>query len=360
MSASTTSEERHPTQGTGPAALHWWSPQAHTEPRLVDRGFQASGFIGALFPFLALVFIAVALLVTAWASIRFNGWGFLVHQAWNFGNFYSSTTVTNNGVTAPTGASYGALPMIAGTLLTSIIAFIIGVPVAVGAALVLAERFPARVERWLSFFLELLAGIPSVVYGLWGLIVLGPLLSHDIYPHLAAVGKVIPWFGPPTGAGLGLLTAGIVLAIMIIPIVAATTRDLLRQVPLLPREGATALGLTPWESAWKVSIPWVKSGIIGAAILGWGRALGETMAVLIVSGNAANILPANIYSPISTIASSIVALLDSAQSDPTGLAVSALAEVGLILMVITLATNILARFMVRRNSSNNLPVGRGI
>lgn len=353
-------KDRRQEQNNGSAELLWRSPQTRTELRLIDRGFQTTGFIGALFPVLALLFIALALFISAWPSIRFNGWGFLVHNAWNFGNFYSNTTVTHHGITAPLGADYGALPMIAGTMLTSIIAFVIGVPVAVGAALLLAERFPQRIERWLSFFLELLAGIPSVVFGLWGLIVLGPFLSKVIYPHLAALGKVIPWLGPPTGAGLGLLTAGIVLAIMIIPIVAATTRDLLRQVPTLPREGATALGLTPWETSWKVSIPWVKSGIIGAAILGWGRALGETMAVLIVSGNGVNMLPANIYSPISTIASSIVALLDSAQSDPTGLAVAALAEVGLILMIITLTTNILARLLVRSNSRSNLPVGRGI
>ncbi len=318
------------------------------------------GFIGAAFPVLALLFIAAVLLVSAFPSILYNGLGFLYHQNWNFGNFYSNATVTHNGIQAPVGASYGALPFIAGTLLTSVIAILIGVPVAVGAALILVEKMPRRVRHALSFFLELLAGIPSVVYGLWGLIVLGPFLAGHIYPTIAKLGVIIPWLGPPVGSGLGLLTAGIVLAVMIIPIVASTTRDLLAQVPNLQREGALALGLTSWENARVVSLPWVARGIIGAAMLGWARALGETMAVLIVSGNGANLLPANIYGPVSTIAAAIVALLDSAESDPTGLAVSALAEAGLLLMLITLTTNLLARLLVRRVAVTDLPIGRGV
>ncbi len=325
-----------------------------------DQVLRLLGLIGAAFPIIAVVFIAVILLINAVPSILYNGLGFFYHTSWNFGDFYGSQMTTHNGVTAPAGASYGALPFIAGTLLTSIIAFIIGVPVAVGAALMLAEKMPSRLRNTMSFFLELLAGIPSVVYGLWGLIVLGPFLAAHVYPAIAKLGVIFPWLRGPVGSGMGLLTAGIVLAVMIIPIVAATTRDLLAQVPALPREGALALGLTPWESVQWVSLPWVKQGIIGAAILGWARALGETMAVLIVSGNGANALPASIYSPVSTIAASIVALLDSAESDPTGLAVSALAEVGLILMLITLITNILARLLVRRVSGTNLPVGRGV
>ncbi|MCL4562242.1 MAG: phosphate ABC transporter permease subunit PstC [Chloroflexi bacterium] len=334
--------------------------EAGEEFGILDRVLRFLGLAGAIIPTAAVLFIAAVLLVSALPSILFNGLGFLYHQSWNFGNFYSSATVTHNGIQAPTGASYGALPIIIGTLLTSIIAFVIGVPIAVGSALILVEKVPPPLRRTLSFFLELLAGIPSVVYGLWGLIVLGPFLAGHIYPILARLGAIIPWLGPPVGSGLGLLTAGLILAVMIIPIVASTTRDLLSQVPVLPREGAVALGLTSWESVRLVSLPWVFSGIVGASILGWGRALGETMAVLIVSGNGANFLPQNIYSPVSTIAATIVALLDSAESDPTGLAVSALAEAGLILMLITLATNILARLMVRRVSSTSLPIGRGV
>ncbi len=336
--------------------------KATGEVSLIDRVLVVFGFISAFFPTIAVIFIVAILLINAIPSIRYNGLGFLYHTSWNFGNFYGSNPIIHkSGVAAPVGASYGALPFILGTLLTSIIAFIVGVPVAVGAALFLAERTPLQLRRVLSYFMELLAGIPSVVYGLWGLIVFGPFLAKYVYPAIAnTLGKVIPWLGPPVGSGLGLLTSGLILAIMIVPIVASTTRDLLAQVPALPKEGALALGLTPWESVLRVSLPWVRSGIIGASILGWARALGETMAVLIVSGNGANALPTNIYGPISTIATAIVSLLDSAQSDPTGLAVSALAEAGLILMLITLLTNILARWMVRRIAGTNLPIGRGV
>ena len=327
---------------------------------LWDYVLRALGGLAALLPIATVIFIATLLLVHAMPSIRYNGVDFLTHNQWAFGNFYSSGTTVHNGVAAPIGAAYGALPFIAGTFLTSIIALVIGVPVALGAALILTEHVPAALRRWLSLFLELLAGIPSVVYGLWGLITLGPFLANHVYPAIAHLGGVLPWLAAPVGSGLGLLTAGIVLAVMIVPIVSSTSRDLLAQVPALPREGAAALGLTSWESVRIVSLPWVSQGIVGAIILGWGRALGETMAVLIVSGNGANVLPSNIFAPITTIASAIVALLDSALSDPTGMAVSALAEIGLILMLITLITNILARLLVRRVSTTALPVGRGI
>ncbi|HET9015401.1 MAG TPA: phosphate ABC transporter permease subunit PstC [Thermomicrobiaceae bacterium] len=327
---------------------------------LGDYLLRAVGGLAALFPIATVVFIAVLLLVRAMPSIRYNGLDFLTHSQWAFGNFYSSGTTVQGGVSAPLGAAYGALPFIAGTFFTSIIALIIGVPVALGAALILTEHVPPTLRRWLSLFLELLAGIPSVVYGLWGLIILAPFLAQHVYPAIAHLGVVVPWLGGPVGPGLGLLTAGLILSIMIVPIVASTSRDLLAQVPALPREGAAALGMTSWESVRVVSLPWVSQGIVGAIILGWGRALGETMAVLIVSGNGANALPSNIFAPVTTIASAIVALLDSALSDPTGMAVSALAEIGLILMLITLLTNVLARLLVRRVTTTTLPVGRGI
>ncbi len=336
------------------------SQEAGAGLQIAERLLRFLGLVGAVFPLAAVAFIVIMLLASATPSILYNRLGFFTNQNWNLGNFYADQMTTQNGVTAPPGASYGVLPFVIGTLLTSIIAFVVGVPIGIGAALILAEKIPVRLGRSLSFFLELLAGIPSVIYGLWGLIVLGPFLAARVYPLIARLGVLIPWLGPPVGSGLGLLTAGLVLAVMIVPIVASTTRDLLFQVPALQREGAVALGLTSWESARFISLPWVFRGIVGAAILGWSRALGETMAVLIVSGNGTNFVPSNIYGPVSTIASAIVALLDSAQSDPTGLAVSALAEAGLILMLITLATNILARLLVRRVSGVNLPIGRGI
>lgn len=327
---------------------------------VADRVLLVAGLLAAALPSIALLLIVLFLTRSALPSVLYNGLGFLTGRQWNFGNLYTSAVTVWHGVAAGQGATYGALPIIVGTVCTSGIALVLGVPVAVGGSLILVERLPRRLSQLFSVILELLAGIPSVVYGLWGLIVLGPFLARVLYPRLAQGLGGIPIFKGPTGPGLGLLTAGIVLAIMILPIVAATTRDLLAQVPQLPRDGAVALGLTPWEVAGVVSVPWVRAGIVGAVVLGWARALGETMAVLMVSGAAANYLPTNIYSPVSTLASTIVALLDSALTDPTGMAQSALAEAGLLLLMITLLTNILARMILRRVTGGALPVGRGI
>jgi phosphate transport system permease protein len=157
-----------------------------------------------------------------------------------------------------------------------------------------------------------------------------------------------------------MLVSGLVLAVMIIPIIASTCRDLIRQVPSLPREGAIALGMSDWECARKVTLPWVSSGIVGAVVLGLGRALGETMAVAMVSGAELGAMPANIYSTMTTIAATVVSQLDSALTDSTNFAVKTLAEASLVLLVITLLTNMLARALVRRASATALPVGRGL
>jgi phosphate transport system permease protein len=157
-----------------------------------------------------------------------------------------------------------------------------------------------------------------------------------------------------------MLVSGLVLAVMIIPIIASTCRDLIRQVPPLPREGATALGMSDWECARRVTLPWVANGIVGAVVLGLGRALGETMAVAMVSGAELGAMPTNIYSTMTTIAATVVSQLDSALTDSTNFAVSTLAEVSLALMVITLLTNMAARVLVRRTSGTALPVGRGV
>jgi phosphate transport system permease protein len=163
-----------------------------------------------------------------------------------------------------------------------------------------------------------------------------------------------------TGNGQGLLTSGLILAIMVIPIIAATSRDLIRGVPLLPREGAIALGMSDFECARRVTLPWVGTGIIGASVLGLARALGETIAVAMVSGFALGQVAGNLYAAMTTIAATVVNYLESAFGDPTGLALHTLAALGVVLMVITLATNIAARFLVRRVSGVALPVGRGL
>lgn len=331
---------------------------------LIRRGvaIRWAGGAGALIPLIALGFVLATLIVEALPAIRFNGLHFFTTTDWNPGNLYGDTVVTN-GVAHPVGASYGALPLIVGTLATSAIALIIAVPVSIGAALAIVERLPKRLASTVGMTLELLAGMPSVVIGLWGAMTFGPFIAHYIAPVIARNAPDVPvlsYFRGNTGNGEGLLVSGLVLAVMVIPIVASTARDLFRQVPLLPREGAVALGMSDWECARRVTLPWVSRGIIGAVVLGLGRALGETMAVAMVSGAELGALPSNIYSTMTTIAATVVSQLDSAMTDYTNFAVKTLAEVSLALMLITLLTNVAARALVRRVSDTALPVGRGV
>ena len=321
-----------------------------------------AGGVGAVIPLLALVFVLGTLIIEALPAIKLNGLHFFTATEWNPGNLYGSTEVSN-GVAHPVGAYYGALPMIVGTLASSAIALIIAVPVSIGAALAIVERLPKRAASTVGMVLELLAGIPSVVVGLWGAMTFGPFIAHRIAPAIARNVPDVPvlnYFRGDTGNGEGMLVSGLVLAVMIIPIIASTARDLFRQVPALPREGAIALGMSDWECARKVTLPWVSSGIVGAIVLGLGRALGETMAVAMVSGAELGAMPGNIYSTMTTIAATVVSQLDSALTDSTNFAVKTLAEASLVLMVITLLTNMLARALVRRASGTALPVGRGI
>ncbi len=295
---------------------------------------------------LAMLAILVFLLRDSWPSIVYNGWHFVTSQTWNIGSLYSTAVTHRNGATAAAGASFGILPFIVGTVLSSLIAVVLAIPLAVALALLLVEYLPAKIGDSLSFMVEMLAGIPSVVLGLWGLAVLIPWIGQSFGPFLAHWLGWIPIFKGPIGSGQGLLASGIVLTVMIVPIIAASTRDVLRQTPRETKDGALALGLTRWEVIRAVSLPWASSGIFGAVVLGLGRALGETMAVLMVSGNAANYLPHNIYSPVGTMAATIVSFLDSAMSDPTHMAVHALAEVALVLFVISVVVNVPARLLL--------------
>jgi phosphate transport system permease protein len=317
------------------------------------------GRAGAVVPLLALIFILAILIVRAIPAIQFSGGKFFTGTTWNFGSSYGAPIVSH-GITHDPGEIFGALPEILGTLVTSAIALIIAVPVAIGAAMVIVERIPRRVASYLGLFLELLAGIPSVIVGLWGALTFGPFIAHHIAPLIADTLGKIPGFGffsGSTGNGQGLLTSGLILAVMVIPIIAATARDLIRGVPILPREGAVALGMSDWETARRVTLPWVGSGLIGAAVLGLARALGETIAVAMVCGVALGQLPSNLYGSMITIAANIVQNIDTAILDP--LDIRAFAELALVLMVITLATNVVARLLVRRVSGTALPVGRG-
>lgn len=330
-----------------------------------DRVLRYFCTAAALVPVLFLVVLTVVMLVNSIPSIIFNGIGFFTGHIWSLGKLYSlipnqaPPTITRHGITAPQGAEYGILTLLVGTLASSIIALVFALPIAVGGVLLLVERVPSQAQGVLGVFLELLAGIPSVVYGLWGLTVFGPVLAQHVYPALdAALGWTVIFRGP-VGSGPGLFTAGLVLALMVIPIIAATTRELVRTVPVLHKEGALALGMTRFEMIRVVTIPFVRNGVVAATLLGWARALGETMAVLLVSGDVLNIFPHNIYAPISTIAAVIATQLDSAFTDTTGMAINALAQAGLVLLIITLITNYLGRLVVRRSSGGALPVGRG-
>ena len=302
------------------------------------------GLVGSVVP-ASVVAVTLFLALYSWPAIRFNGAGFFVRMTWNLGNLYSDPR-TVAGVSVLPGASYGLVFVLAGTLLTTAIAMLVAVPIGVGAAVFLAEGMrPSVLRTALSFIVELLAAIPSVVFGLWGFAVLIPILSRVVFPAMAWALGWIPFFGPPFGNGYGLLTSGLLLSLMVVPLITATLRDAIASQPASLREAAMAVGATRFETVWKVVLPGLRPVLIGAAVLATGRALGETMAVLMVSGNAAN-LPHRIYAPLSTMAAFIASQLDSALQDPTGLAVKSLAEVALVLCLLAVAVNTAARLVL--------------
>jgi phosphate transport system permease protein len=301
--------------------------------------------LAALIPgMLAAVVLFLALF--SWPAIRFNGLGFLFRQTWSLGNLYADP-VTIGGIDVPVGASYGILVFIVGTLATSALALLIAVPVSLGVAIFLAEGAPSRLRPLLSLIIELLAVVPSVVYGLWGVTVLVPLIAHVIAPALSAVLGFIPFFAGGSATGFGLLSSSLVLTLMVVPIITATIYAALRQVSRPDKEAAYALGAMKLEVVVGAMLPIVRGSIVGAVILGLGRALGETMAVLMVSGGALNYLPSTITSPISTMASFIVSQLDSAEQDQTGMAVRSLAQIALVLFIITVIVNVIARLITK-------------
>ena len=300
--------------------------------------------IGGVVP-ASVIGVMLFLLVYAWPAIVLNGFGFLAGSEWNLGNTYGSPVV-ENGVAVLPGAHYSILFLIGGTLLTTIIAMTIAVPVGIGAAIFLAEAVPGWARLWLSLFVELLAAIPSVVFGLWGYAVLIPLFGQHVFPVLSRVLAFVPYLGGPPGSGYGLFTAGFVLSLMIVPLITATMRDAIVRQPMALREAAAALGASRFETVWMVLMPGLRTVLIGACILAIGRALGETMAVLMVSGNALGYVPANIYGPVSTMASFIVSQLDSSLQDPTGFAVRSLAEIALVLALMSVSVNTIARIFL--------------
>jgi phosphate transport system permease protein len=309
--------------------------------------------LSLLIPF-ALGAVILFLLIFSAQAIGFNGIGFVTRVIWNLGDLYSDP-VTVRGIQVPDGANYGIAVFIAGTLLSSAIAILMAVPLSVGAAIFLSEAVSPRIRPALSMLVELVAVVPSVVFGLWGVAVLVPFIGTILGPVMSKYLGFIPFFaGGDSGGGYGLLAASVVLALMITPIIATTLLDALLQVPKENRESAFALGATHFEVVSKAMMPMVRTTLIGGIVLALGRALGETMAVLMVSGGGLNILPHSIFSPISTIASFIVSQLDSAEEDPTNMAVRSLAEIALVLFIITLLTNAAAKIL----TSGGLHVGK--
>jgi phosphate transport system permease protein len=323
-----------------------------------DKVVRAILGLFAVIPAAALVFLAYEMFRQAYPAIVFNGTHFFTSTKFYAGNGFSSSALeVRHGYKALPGAQFGVLLMLFGTLVSSLIALVIAVPVSVGGAIFLVERLPVRLQGPLGTFLELLAGIPSVVWGLWGYLTFGPVVARDIYPYIADLH--IPWLDRPIQTQ-NVLTSSLVLAVMIIPIIASTTRELIRSVPALSKEAAVALGLTPSESVRLVTLPFIRIGIVAASLLGWARALGETIAVLLISGTSLSGYPHSIFQSFSTIAASIANLLDAALLDGTKMELHSLAELGLVLLAITLLTNFAGRLITRRLAGPGLPVGRGI
>lgn len=303
----------------------------------------------ALIP-LALLAIVVFLTAYSWPAIRFNGLHFLVSKTWSLGNLYADP-VSHDGFSVPSGAHYGILVFIVGTLASSAIALLIAVPLGIGVGLFVGEYTPPAARHIFAQIVEVLAMVPSVVYGLWGLEVLSPLVYRYIAPALAKVFFFVPFIGAGADTGYGLLTAGLVLVLMVLPVISSTLLEALQRVPRELRESTMALGATRTEMVRKILLPSVRIPLIGSAMLAMGRALGETMAVLMVSGGALNYLPHTLYSPITSMAAFIASQLDSALQDPSGMAVRSLAEIAVVLFIIAVIVNVVARLLTRQSPS---------
>ena len=272
--------------------------------------------------------------------------GFLIYELWTgsslaiarFGlDFVTSSTWD------PVAEEFGALPLLFGTLLSSLIALLIAVPLSLGVAIYLTEFAPKALRQPVTFLIGLLAAIPSVVYGLWGIFVLIPLLRTAVFPFLRDTLGFLPFFQGPI-YGPSMLSAGIILAIMVMPYIMSVSREVLAAVPNTQREAALALGATRWEAVMTAVIPYAKSGIMGAVILGLGRALGETMAVTMVIGNRHEIA-ASLFAPGYTMAAAIANEFTEAVGD---LHLSALAYVAFLLFVVTVLVNAAARLLIWR------------
>jgi phosphate transport system permease protein len=295
-----------------------------------DSAFRTVTQVSALTVLVILAGVLLSLVYGSLPAWRAYGFGFLTSQSWN-----------------PVTEKFGALPAIYGTLLTSFIAMLIGVPVSLGIAIFLTEISPERLRRPIGIAVELLAGIPSIIYGIWGLFVFAPFFQTCLQPLLIDTFAEVPvlnqlFAGPPYG--IGLLTAGLILAIMVLPFITSITREVFDTVPPVLKEAAYGIGCTRWEVMRRVVIPYTRVGIIGGIMLGLGRALGETMAVTFVIGNAHRIMP-SVMAPGTTISASIANEFTEATGE---LYTSSLIALGLILFFITFVVLAAARLMLIR------------
>jgi phosphate transport system permease protein len=298
--------------------------------RVQDAVFRGTTRAFALGVLLLLGGIIVALIAGALLAFSTFGWGFLTSQAWN-----------------PVKENFGALPAIYGTLVTSFIAMLIGIPLAFGIAVFLTELCPPRLRRLIGTLIELLAAIPSIIYGIWGLFVLAPFLQSTVQPALVSVLGPLPvigflFSGPPLG--LGVLTAGIILGFMVLPFIASVTRDVFLTVPTMLRESAYGVGATTSEVVRNIVLPYTRVGVVGGIMLGLGRALGETMAVTFVIGNSHRISP-SLLAPGTTISATLANEFTEAVSP---LYTSSLTGLGAILFVITFLVLAAAKLMLLR------------
>jgi phosphate transport system permease protein len=298
--------------------------------RLRERLFHGATLVAAVLVLLILGGVAVSLAIGAWPALSHFRLAFLTREIWN-----------------PVTDQFGALAPMFGTLVTSAIALLLAVPISLGIAIFLTELAPVWLKRPVGIAIELLAAVPSIIYGIWGLFVLAPILQRHVQPWLIDVLGPLPLIGrlfqgPPYG--IGVLTAGLVLAIMVIPFISAVMRDVFETVPDVLKESAYGLGATTWEVIWQVVVPYARTGVIGGIMLGLGRALGETMAVTFVIGNAHRI-GSSLLAPGTTISAAIANEFAEAVGD---LYTSSLVALGALLFLITFTVIAAARFMLLR------------
>ena len=292
------------------------------------------------------LFASTVVLVTVLLVLELWHGSSLARHKFGFAFFVTS-------VWDPIAGDFGALPFIYGTLVTAFVSLAIAVPLGIGAAIFLAELAPQKVSDTLQFFIDLLAAVPSVIYGLLGIFIIVPLMREYIQPFLKATLGFLPLFTGPA-YGIGFFTAGIVLAIMVIPYIVSVSREVLLSVPRDQREAALALGSTRWESTWKVVVPFARTGIMGSIFLALARALGETMAVTMVIGNTPTI-SASLFSP----GYSIAAVIANEFSEATGdLYLQSLIELGLVLFILTFILNGLARLLIILTTQRGSEMGR--